>query len=327
MALRRLPGKPLSQRAPIAYVPRGKEQSEDQGERRMRIGVAGIGKMGAAIAARLMEVGHDVVLWNRTPDKAKAISGATVAATPAELAKTSEAVITILTDGAAIETVYHGPSGLLSGDVTGKLFIEMSTVPPKVETALLPKVKAKGADFVECPVGGSTTPARQGKLLGLLGGEADATARALPILNQLCRKVEHCGPVGAGSSMKLAINLPLMVAWQAYGEAFAIARDVGWTPKRLLDLFVESNGANNGLKTRADMIVAMMENRDPGPTTFNIADAVKDLRTMVDTGAAKGADMPATKAALAAFEEANKKGLGGGDGSQQSVYWASRAKS
>jgi 3-hydroxyisobutyrate dehydrogenase len=293
----------------------------------MRIGVAGIGKMGAAIAARLMEVGHDVVLWNRTPDKAKAISGASVAATPAELAKTSEAVITILTDGTAIEAVYNGPSGLLSGDVTGKLFIEMSTVPPKVETALAPKVEAKKADFVECPVGGSTMPARQGKLLGLLGGEADAAGRALPILNQLCRKVEHCGPVGSGSSMKLAINLPLMVAWQAYGEAFAIARDVGWTPKRLLDLFVESNGANNGLKMRADMIVAMMENRDPGPTTFNIADAVKDLRTMVDTGAAKGADMPATKAALAAFEEANKKGLGGGDGSRQSVYWASRAKS
>ncbi len=292
----------------------------------MRIGVAGIGKMGAAIAARLMEVGHDVVVWNRTPDKAKAIIGATMAASPAELARQSEAVITILTDGAAIEAVYHGPSGLLSGDVSGKLFIEMSTVPPKVETALLPKVEAKNADFVECPVGGSTAPARQGKLLGLLGGEADAAGRALPILNQLCRKVEHCGPVGAGSSMKLAINLPLMVAWQAYGEAFAIARDVGWTPRRLLDLFVESNGANNGLKMRADMIVAMMENRDPGPTTFNIADAVKDLRTMVDTGAAKGADMPATKAALAAFEEANKKGLGGGDGSRQSVYWASRAR-
>jgi 3-hydroxyisobutyrate dehydrogenase len=293
----------------------------------MRIGVAGIGKMGAAIAARLMEVGHDVVLWNRTLDKAKAVTGASVVTTPAELAKTSEAVITILTDGAAIEAVYNGPSGLLSGDITGKLFIEMSTVPPKVETALLSKVEAKNADFVECPVGGSTTPARQGKLLGLLGGEADAAGRALPILNQLCRKVEHCGPVGSGSSMKLAINLPLMVAWQAYGEAFAIARDVGWAPKRLLDLFVESNGANNGLKMRADMIVAMMENRDPGPTTFNIADAVKDLRTMVDTGAAKGADMPATKAALAAFEEANKKGLGRGDGSQQSVYWASRAKS
>jgi 3-hydroxyisobutyrate dehydrogenase len=126
--------------------------------------------------------------------------------------------------------------------------------------------------------------------------------------------------------MKLAINLPLMVAWQAYGEAFAIARDVGWEPKRLLDLFVESNGANSGLKMRAGMIVAMMEHRDPGPTTFSIANALKDLRTMVATGEAKGADMRATKAALAAFEEAHRDGLGGSDGSRQSVYWAGRSE-
>jgi len=293
----------------------------------MRIGVAGIGKMGMAIAARLIECGHDVAVWNRTPEKAKAVTGATVCATPAELAQRCEAVITIVTDAVAIDAVYGGTSGLLSGDVKSKLFIEMSTVPPKIETDLAPKVRAKGAAFVECPVGGSTTPARQGKLLGLMGAEGADAARAKPILEQLCRKVEHCGPVGAGSSMKLAINLPLMVAWQAYGEAFAIARDVGWEPKRLLDLFVESNGANNGLKMRADMIVAMMENRDPGPTTFNIADAVKDLRTMVATGTAKGADMPATKAALAAFEESNRKGFGGGDGARQSVYWSNRAKS
>ena len=295
----------------------------------MRIGVAGLGAMGSAIAGRLMEAGHQVTVWNRSAAKTKPLgdAGADVAASPGAVAAASEAVITILTDGAAIDAVYDGPSGLLSGDVKGKLFIEMSTVPPKVETALAPKVRSKGAVFVECPVGGSTAPARQGKLLGLMGAEPTDAARARPILEQLCRKVEHCGPVGAGSSMKLAINLPLMVAWQAYGEAFAIARDVGWDPKRLLDLFVESNGANNGLKMRADMIVAMMENRDPGPTTFSIANAVKDLRTMVDAGAAKGADMPATKAALAAFEETNKKGLGGGDGARQSVYWASRGTS
>ena len=126
--------------------------------------------------------------------------------------------------------------------------------------------------------------------------------------------------------MKLAINLPLMVAWQAYGEAFAIARDVGWEPKRLLDLFVESNGANNALKARADMIVAMLEDRDPGPTTFSIANAVKDLRTMVKTGESKGAEMPATKAALASFEDAVKNGFGGDDGARQSVYWSQRKK-
>lgn len=295
----------------------------------MRIGIAGIGAMGGAIAARLFEVGHQVTVWNRTAAKTKPLAdaGAKVSASPAALAAESETIITMLTDATAIEDVYGGPAGLLSGDVRGKLFIEMSTVPPQAETALAPRVADKEAAFVECPVGGSTTPARQGKLLGLMGAEPAAAARAKPILDQLCRKVEYCGPVGTGSSMKLAINLPLMVAWQAYGEAFAIARDVGWEPRRLLDLFVESNGANNGLKTRADMIVAMMENRDPGTTTFSIANAIKDLRTMVATGAAKGADMPATRAALAAFEEAGKNGFAPRDSARQPVYWASRIKS
>ena len=294
----------------------------------MQIGVAGLGAMGGAIAARLMEVGHQVTVWNRTAAKVKLLTdaGAKAAANPAAVAAASEAVITILTDGKAIADVYSGPNGLLSGDVKGKLFIEMSTVPPKVELDLAPKVRGKGATFVECPVGGSTTPARKGQLLGLMGAEPADAARAKPILEQLCRKVEHCGPVGAGASMKLAINLPLMVAWQAYGEAFAIARDVGWEPKRLLELFAESNGANNALKMRKDMIVAMLEGRDPGTTTFSIANAVKDLRTMVETGTSKGADMPATKAALASFEEANAKGFGGDDGARQPVYWSSRKK-
>jgi 3-hydroxyisobutyrate dehydrogenase len=294
----------------------------------MHIGLAGVGKMGAAIALRLTDIGHQVTVWNRTPDKTKPVvdAGAAVAATPAELASKADAVLTILTDGAAIEQVYNGPDGLLSGAVAGKLFIEMSTVPPAVNVALAAKVRAKGAALVECPVGGSVPPARQGKLIGLMGAEPADAARATPILQPLCRRLEHCGPVGAGSTMKLAINLPLMVAWQAYGEAFAICRDLGWEPKRLLDLFTDTSGANGALKNRADMIVAMLEGRQPGPTTFNISDACKDLCTMLAAGAAKGAEMPAAKAALAAFEEASQNGLTASDGSGLSVYWASRGK-
>ena len=294
----------------------------------MKIGVAGLGAMGAAIAARLIEVGHEVTVWNRTPDKAKPLgeAGAKVVSSPAAVAAASEAVITILTDGKAIDEVYTGATGLLSGDVKGKLFIEMSTVAPKVETDLAPKVRAKGAAMVECPVGGSTAPARKGQLLGLMGAEPADADRARPILEQLCRKVEHCGPVGAGSAMKLAINLPLMVAWQAYGEAFAIARSVGWEPRRLLDLFVESNGANKALGMRADMIVKMFECEDPGPTTFSIANALKDVRTMVAAGEALGAEMNATKAALAGFQDAVNHGLGGSDGAQLPVYWSAKKK-
>ena len=295
----------------------------------MHIGVAGLGGMGAAMAARLLEVGHQVTVWNRDASKTKVLAdaGAKVAKTPAELASAVDVAITILTDGAAIDAVYNGPSGLLAGNVKGKLLIEMSTVAPKVETALDVKVRAKGAALVECPVGGSIAPARQGKLLGLMGATPADAERARPILLQLCRRLEHCGPVGTGALMKLAINLPLMVAWQAYGEAFAIAREVGWEPKRLLDLFADTNGANNAMKGRAEMIVTMFEGRDPGPTTFSIANGVKDLRTMIETGESKGADMLATKAALAGFEDATKHGFGGGDGSRMAVYWANRKRS
>jgi 3-hydroxyisobutyrate dehydrogenase len=129
----------------------------------MKLGIAGVGKMGAAIAARLIEVGHDVTVWNRTPEKAKAVAGAKIAGSPVELAQTSEAVISILTDAAALDAVYNGASGLLQAKVAEKLFIDMSTVLPATEIALAGAVRGKGAAFVECPVGGSTGPARQGK--------------------------------------------------------------------------------------------------------------------------------------------------------------------
>ena len=136
--------------------------------------------MGAPIAARLIEVGHQVTVWNRNPEKTKPLAdaGAKVAKSPSDVAAASDVVVTILTDGAAIDAVYNGPNGLLAGDVKGKLFIEMSTVPPKVSLALAPKIKAKGASMVECPVGGSTVPARQGKLLGLMGAELADAERA-----------------------------------------------------------------------------------------------------------------------------------------------------
>ena len=198
----------------------------------MRIGIAGIGKMGAAMAQRLMEVGHEVTAWNRSADKLQPVTdaGAAVAATPAELAKTTDAIITMLTDAAAIDAVYNGASGLLAGEVGDKLFIEMSTVQPQAQVALAEKVRAKGAAFVECPVGGSTGPARQGKLIGLMGAEPADAARAKPILEQLCRRLEHCGPVGSGAVMKLTINMPLMIYWQALGEALALCRPLGLDP-------------------------------------------------------------------------------------------------
>lgn len=294
----------------------------------MQIGIAGIGKMGAAIAQRLIEVGHKVTAWNRSADKLQPVkdAGAAVAATPAELAQASDAVISMLTDAAAIDAVYNGASGLLARDVRGKLFIEMSTVLPQTEVALAEKVRAKGAIFVECPVGGSTGPARQGKLIGLMGGEPADAARAKPILEQLCRRLEHCGPVGSGAVMKLTINMPLMIYWQALGEALALCRPLGLDPTQVMDLLSDTSGGPNVLKVRGAGVASMLKGGDGGPVTFDIDSAVKDIRTMLAQGKAQGIELPLVEKTLACYEETRRNVSGAAEVSTVSVYWAGRAK-
>src|SRR5688572_21933769 len=227
-------------------------------ERSLKIGVAGTGRMGAAMAQRLLSVGHDVSVWNRTPEKTQPLAqaGAKVAGSARELAAACEIVISMVTDAAAIEATYGGDRGLLAAEVHGKLFIDMSTVRPEVEERLAQKVTAKGAVLVDCPVGGSTTPARDGKLIGFVGGDAADVARAKPVLDQLCRRVEHVGPVGAGARMKLAINLPLLVYWQAVGEALLLSRSLGLDPARVVDILADTSGGPNVLKSRGAYLAA-----------------------------------------------------------------------
>src|SRR5438309_4948847 len=278
----------------------------------MQIGIAGIGKMGAAIAQRLIEVGHKVTVWNRSADKLKPVTaaGAAAAATPAELARNADAVITILTDAAAIDAVYSGASGLLAPDVRGKLFIEMSTVQPHTEVELAGKVRAKGAGLVECPVGGSTGPARQGKLIGLMGAEpADAT-RTKPILDQLCRRLEHCGPVGSGELMKFTVSMPLMIYWQALGEALATSRSLGLDPDRVMDLLSDTSGGPNVLKVRGPAVAKQLKGADAGPVTFDLDSGLKDLRAMLAEGRARGLELPLVERSIACYEEAARQGLG-----------------
>jgi 3-hydroxyisobutyrate dehydrogenase len=294
----------------------------------MQIGVAGIGKMGAAIAQRLIEVGHAVTVWNRTAGKLKPVTdaGAAVAATPAELTQRVDTVITMLTDAAAIEAVYSGANGLLAPDVRGKLFIEMSTVRPQTEIALAKAVRGKGASLVECPVGGSTGPARQGKLIGLMGAEPADAERAKPVLEQLCRRLEHCGPVGSGSVMKLTINMPLMIYWQALGEALALCRPLGLDPERVLDLLADTSGGANILKVRGPVIARRLKGADTGPVTFALDNGIKDLRTMLAEGNSRGIELPLVEKTLACMEEASRAGHGRQENSLHAAYWATRAK-
>lgn len=294
----------------------------------MKVGIAGTGRMGAAMALRLMDVGHELTVWNRTPGKTKdlAAAGAKVAATPAALVDAVEMVITMLTDDKSIEDLYHRPQGLLSGNARGKLFVEMSTVRPEVERALGETIRQKGGSLVDCPVGGSVEPARAGKLFGFVGGSDADVARARPVLEQLCRRVEHVGPVGAGASMKLAINLPLMVYWQAFGEALSLVAPLKLDPDRLVSIFSDTSGGPNVLKARGAAAAAAMRGKDGGPVTFDVSLACKDLRMMIAEAKSLGIDAPVSQSALKCFEEAVKEGMGDADGAALPARWMKRVK-
>ena len=292
----------------------------------MKIGIAGTGRMGAAIATRLLARGHAVTVWNRTPQKAQALaaSGATVAATPEELAARSEFVVTMLTDAAAIDATYRGAHGLLAGDVRGKVFIDMSTVRPEVEKALEASARAKGAALVECPVGGTVGPAKEGKLFGFVGGEASDVKRARPVLDELCRRVEHVGAIGAGASVKLAINLPLLVYYQALGEALSLCQSVGVEPARLIDIFSDTSGGPNMLKVRGPAIAATLQGKETSPVTFDVNLIRKDLRTMIEEASALGVSLPLTEQALERYDDAARDGIGASDATMLPAYWLRR---
>ena len=279
--------------------------------------------MGAAIAQRLIEVGHQVTVWNRTREKLEAVTnaGAAVAATPAELADRCATVITILTDAAAIAAVYDGSAGLLAGNVGEKLFIEMSTVEPQTEIELAAMVRNKGAAFVECPVGGTVGPARDGKLFGFAGGTGADVARARPLLEKLCRRIEHVGGAGAGARMKLAINLPLLVYWQSLGEALALCRPLGLPPERVVDILADTSGAATAMKNRAPDIARALGGQLPASASFDVRAARKDLSTMVAYAKTLGLDLPAASAALGSFDDAARHGLADKDAIAVPARW------
>lgn len=297
----------------------------------MKIGVAGVGKMGAAIAARLKDVGHDVAVWNRTAAKAEALGaqGFAVCATARELAARSDVVVTIVTNREAQAAIYDGADGLVAdagGGGGGKVFIDMSTVRPDEMRAVAAMVRGAGAAFVECPVGGTVGPARQGKLLGLAGGTAEDVTRVKPLLDQMCRRVEHLGEVGSGSAVKLAVNLPLVVAYQALGEAYVLCRDLGLDATALFELFADTSGAPQMLKLRGGTIAEGIAQGKFAPPSFDVDSIRKDLRTMIAEAGAKGARLPVAEETLRVFDGAAADGWGGRDGTSLPAYWVQKAK-
>ena len=282
----------------------------------MKIGIAGTGKMGLAIGQRLIGLGHQVQVWNRNSARTEplVVAGAVRVDQPSALSQQCEIVLSLLTDAAAVEQVYGGPNGLLAHPKA--LLIEMSTVAPEFQAQMGQRAAQAGARYLECPVSGSIGPAKEGKLIGFVGGSPEVLAQARALLDQLCRKVVAVGAHGNGARMKLCVNLPLMVYWQTLGEALALVRGLEIDPKELVDVLSESSGGPNMLKVRGGMIADALAGTPQATVTVDLLTMRKDVATMLAQGRSKGYEMPLTHATLTHLEQAIEEGMGQSDCTQ-----------
>ena len=294
----------------------------------MKIGIAGIGKMGNAIGTRLLGLGYSVSVWNRTSDKTTGLvnAGAHLAASPKLLAESVDVVLTLLTNESALDEVYSGSDGLLSGKVKQKIFIDMSTVKPAKPKEMAACANLVGAVFLECPVGGSVGPAKEGKLLGFVGGDSADVEKVKPLLDQLCKRVEHVGTHGAGSTVKLAVNLPLMVYWQTLGESLSLVEPLGIDPARMIDILSDSSGGPNMLKVRGAMIAQTLQNKKSEQVTVSVSTMRKDMRAMLDQAKATQRNLPLTALALEKFNAAAESGLDEKDCTELPVWWLEKGR-
>jgi 3-hydroxyisobutyrate dehydrogenase-like beta-hydroxyacid dehydrogenase len=223
---------------------------------RQRIGFAGLGAMGGEIARRLLDAGHDVAVWNRTPERAAAIrdAGAHWAETPCRLAASVDLVLTMLTNTNAIEATAAGDDGLLAGLRPGSVWADLSTIAPDASVALAERVRAVGAFFLDCPVSGSPATLAAGKMSVMVGGDRAAFEHVEPVLRAIGPKVTYIGPNGHAILTKIAINLVLVTSMTAFAEGLALVEKAGVAREAVVAAALESVIASPVLGYRAPLL-------------------------------------------------------------------------
>lgn len=276
----------------------------------MKVGIVGLGRMGAAMSQRLHQQGFEMVGWdqNASTNQALAAKGLRIASGAKAVAAESEVVISSITEDHGARRIFTGPDGFLDGDVKGKLFIEMSTLQPMTGRELAPRVEASGARLIEAPVLGTIPQVRDGKLFALVGGRADDLERARPVLEKMTRRIAHMGPNGSGYAMKLAVNLGLGAYIQAIAESLALGAKQGLTLDQMLDVLQETPYASGWLKSKTDVLKGAK-----AEMTLDIRTLRKDIMSAVATGALTGVPMPLSAATLVSLSAAVANDYGSGD--------------
>ena len=276
----------------------------------MRVGFAGLGRMGAHMAANLVAAGHQVTVWNRSPEKARALADATgcaVAATPAELSNASEVVVTMLADDPSSEAVHLGPDGLFSGQ-GARVFVEMGTMSPD-HIRVLADAAPEGCTVIDAPVSGATQAALDAQLLIMAGCSEGALDPIRPVLEALGRKTICLGRTGAGAVMKLAVNSLIHGLNQTLAEALTLGEAAGIAPETAFEVIENSAAAAPMLSYRKPLYLDEASH----DVTFTVALARKDMEVTAALAETLGTVMPQGAVTLDTLRRAEEAGFGARD--------------
>jgi 3-hydroxyisobutyrate dehydrogenase len=276
-----------------------------------RVAILGLGIMGGGMAANWLAKGFEVSVWNRTSAKAEPLAnkGAKVAATPREAAIGADFIFAMVADDDASRSVWLGADGALAGAKSGAIGVESSTLTPDWIRELARQAQAKGAGFLDAPVGGSRPAAANGELRFFVGGDPQTYEAARPALAAVGNKMDLLGPVGAGATWKLINNQLAAGQLAALAEALAVAKRAGFKDEQISDLILGGAAASPIVKLKLPRMLA----QDFEPTDFALNLMLKDARYA--TALAQSLDAPAgmIEGAAKAFARADANGLGDKD--------------
>lgn len=274
------------------------------------IGFIGLGVMGAPMARNLLAAGYPLVVHNRTPARAQALAelGARVAGSPREVAQLSEVAITMVPDSPDVERVYLAADGLLAGARPGQLLIDMSSIEAQVARALAARAADLGVQTLDAPVSGADVGAQEGTLSIMVGGEPEAFARALPILQCLGRTIVHVGGAGAGQIAKSCNQVLIAGTIEALSEALVLGSRAGVDPQALLRALGGGLGASRVLELKGEKMLS--HELTPG---FRTSLHHKDMRNALAAAEQLGVALPGAKAADELLEELIAEGRGDED--------------
>ncbi|RFP86701.1 NAD(P)-dependent oxidoreductase [Rhodobacteraceae bacterium 63075] len=275
----------------------------------MRIGFAGLGRMGTHMARNLSRAGHELTLWNRSDEKARVLAeelGCAVAENPRALSDAAEVVVTMLADDPSSEAVHFGDGGLYSG--MARVYVEMGTMSPDHIARLAAECPADSV-VIDAPVSGATQTAENAELVIMAGCTQEQAAPLMAIFHAMGARTLCLGRSGAGAVMKLAVNSLIHGINQTLAEAMTLAEAAGVAPEAAFDVIEASAACAPMLKYRRPLYL----DEAAHDVTFTVALARKDMEVTADLARKLGTAMPQGEATLDKLKQAEAEGYGARD--------------